>query len=211
MAEVLKGRQAVRRRAATRERLLDAARIVLARDGIQGASVEHICEEAGFTRGAFYSNFTTKDDLVLALFNREHERMLELLHTAADPASFMGTDPLEIVRLIVDRFLVLNPPEREWYLLHTEFQLRVVRDDAIGREFVAVLRQVRTDLESFMYSVLDALNLRLTVDVGHAATVLMGTYEMAIREAFVEDREIDQSLLQQTLPILLYSLTEPNS
>ncbi|WP_396045435.1 TetR/AcrR family transcriptional regulator [Aeromicrobium sp. UC242_57] len=53
MTEVTSGQRPVRRRAATRERLLDAARIVLARDGIQGASVEHICDEAGFTRGAF--------------------------------------------------------------------------------------------------------------------------------------------------------------
>ena len=45
------------RRAATRERLIDAAIDVFAEKGVLGASVEEICEDAGFTRGAFYSNF----------------------------------------------------------------------------------------------------------------------------------------------------------
>lgn len=211
MTEVSSGQRTVRRRAATRERLLDAARVVLARDGIQGASVEHICDQAGFTRGAFYSNFSTKDDLVLALFNREHETMLSMLRAAADPESYADKDVLEAVRVIVERFLVLHPPEREWYLLHAEFELLIVRNDAIGREFVAVLDQVRSDLEGFMESVLDGLGLELTVDVSHASTVLMGTYEMAMREAFIENRPIDQKLLRETLPVLLHSVTQPKT
>lgn len=199
----------VRRRAATRDRLLDATREVLAREGIQGASVEHICDQAGFTRGAFYSNFSSKDELVLALFDREREVMLGLLREAADPSSFEGLGVIEAVGVIMDRFLLLQPPDREWYLVHAEFQLRGVRDDAVGREFVAVWRQLRTDFEEFMVSVLDALGLRLTVDISHAATILNGTYDTALRDALVEDRPMDMTLLRETLPALLMSVTEP--
>jgi len=46
-----------RRREATRQKLLDAAGLVFAEEGLDAASVEAICERAGFTRGAFYSNF----------------------------------------------------------------------------------------------------------------------------------------------------------
>src|SRR5439155_23204367 len=55
------------RRAATRERLLRAARTVFARRGVQAATVDEIAEEAGFTTGALYSNFKGKGDLVLAV------------------------------------------------------------------------------------------------------------------------------------------------
>ena len=58
------------RRAQTRERLMAAAASVFAERGIIGASVEEICEAAGFTRGAFYSNFADKDELVLALIQQ---------------------------------------------------------------------------------------------------------------------------------------------
>ncbi|MDN5804236.1 MAG: TetR/AcrR family transcriptional regulator, partial [Microlunatus sp.] len=55
------------RRAQTRERLMAAARTVFADRGVEGASVEEICEAAGFSRGAFYSNFGDRSDLVLAM------------------------------------------------------------------------------------------------------------------------------------------------
>ena len=47
-----------------------AAVRMFAERGIIGASVEEICEAAGFTRGAFYSNFADKDELVLALLRK---------------------------------------------------------------------------------------------------------------------------------------------
>ena len=59
------------RRAQTRDKLMAAAVSVFAARGIIGASVEEICEAAGFTRGAFYSNFADKDALVLALIQAD--------------------------------------------------------------------------------------------------------------------------------------------
>ena len=202
-------RPAVRRRAATRERLLDAAREVLAREGIQGASVEHICEQAGFTRGAFYSNFTSKDDLMLAVFDRERETMFTTLREAADPASYAGMSVVEAFAVVMDRFLLLQPQDREWYLVHAEFQLRGVRDDEVGREFVAAWRRVRIDFEDFLVTTLRALDLRFAIDVGHASTIIMGTYENALRQALIEGRPVDLDLLRITLPTLLLAVTEP--
>ena len=59
------------RRAATRERLMDAAVVMFAEKGVLGATVEEICEQAGFSRGAFYSNFDSKDDLCLAVIQQQ--------------------------------------------------------------------------------------------------------------------------------------------
>src|SRR5208282_2448720 len=58
-------------RAQTRERLLDAAREAFARNGFHGASVDEIASAAGFSTGALYSNFDGKEDLFLALMERE--------------------------------------------------------------------------------------------------------------------------------------------
>jgi AcrR family transcriptional regulator len=62
------------KRAETRRRLLDAAAAVFLRDGFQGASVESIATEAGFTRGAFYSNFESKEQLFVELL---HDRVYD--------------------------------------------------------------------------------------------------------------------------------------
>jgi AcrR family transcriptional regulator len=58
-------------RAQTRTALLAAAARVIARRGYAGASVEAITEAAGFSRGAFYSNFATKEELVLELLGQD--------------------------------------------------------------------------------------------------------------------------------------------
>ena len=70
------------RREATRRRLLDAAREVFAERGVIGGTVEDICEHAGYTRGAFYSNFTDKDEVLVALVEREHALLLGHLESS---------------------------------------------------------------------------------------------------------------------------------
>jgi AcrR family transcriptional regulator len=60
------------KKAETRRRLLDAAAAVFIRRGFQGASVDEITAEAGFSRGAFYSNFDSKEELFVALL---HDRV----------------------------------------------------------------------------------------------------------------------------------------
>jgi AcrR family transcriptional regulator len=56
------------RRALTRERLLAAAAKVFAGEGFGGSTIDRIVGEAGFTKGAFYSNFSSKEDIFLQLF-----------------------------------------------------------------------------------------------------------------------------------------------
>src|SRR5437588_12440714 len=59
-----------RRRQLTRDALLDAAEDVFVKKGVGGASMEQIAAEAGFSRGAIYSNFGNKDDLLRAVIDR---------------------------------------------------------------------------------------------------------------------------------------------
>jgi len=58
----------------TTQRLLDAALKLIAKKGLGDTSVEDIAAAAGYTRGAFYSNFNSKGDLFIELLRRDHER-----------------------------------------------------------------------------------------------------------------------------------------
>jgi AcrR family transcriptional regulator len=76
-------------RARTRERLLASAAAVFAREGYGGASVDRIAEEAGYSKGAMYSNFASKDELFFAMFDHyalgeanELCRRLDAVHDA---------------------------------------------------------------------------------------------------------------------------------
>jgi AcrR family transcriptional regulator len=61
------------RREQTRAELLAAARRAFLREGFHAASLDAIAEEAGYTKGAFYSNFASKDDVLVAVLE-EHFR-----------------------------------------------------------------------------------------------------------------------------------------
>jgi AcrR family transcriptional regulator len=65
----------------TRLRLLDAAQTIFMKKGFVAASVEDVAEAAGYTRGAFYSNFGSKAELLMELLRRDHERMQMDLHS----------------------------------------------------------------------------------------------------------------------------------
>src|ERR1700726_210564 len=58
----------------TTQRLLAAAGKLIAKRGLSDASLEDIAEEAGYTRGAFYSNFSSKGDLFIELLRRDHQK-----------------------------------------------------------------------------------------------------------------------------------------
>jgi AcrR family transcriptional regulator len=74
-------------------RLLEAAAKVFGDKGISAATIEDICDEAGFSRGAFYSNFKAKDDLVLVLLEVHlHQNLAEidrLFDTSVDTENFI--------------------------------------------------------------------------------------------------------------------------
>jgi AcrR family transcriptional regulator len=64
----------------TREKLFEAAARVFEEHGIGGASIEAIAAAAGFTRGAFYSNFKSKDELIIAMIEDHVEQSIGRMH-----------------------------------------------------------------------------------------------------------------------------------
>lgn len=112
-----------RRRQLTRETLLDSAEQVFAQKGVNGASMEEIAAEAGFTRGAIYSNFGSKEELLLAVMERFIDRQYKAFteftpgddpRAAAASAAdlFMRNYSLEVVPLSLElRLNALRSPE----------------------------------------------------------------------------------------------------
>jgi AcrR family transcriptional regulator len=130
-----------RRRHHTRELLLDAAEEVFAARGFEGASLEEIADTAGYTRGAIYKHFGSKEELFLAVNKRFNERSLEGFLEMIDPAT-----PLEELDLasFAKRWRGMQTHDPRSYSLATEFNLYVLRNPEV-RERVA--RERRTIAE----------------------------------------------------------------
>jgi AcrR family transcriptional regulator len=74
-----------RSRERTRQRLLEAALSVFAKNGFERATVDEIVREAGFSKGAFYVHFETKDDLFWELLEERIVSQQDILRAAIDP------------------------------------------------------------------------------------------------------------------------------
>lgn len=81
-------------RARTRERLLASAAVVFTREGYAGASIDRIAEEAGYSKGAMYSNFASKDELFFAMFDffalGQADELCRRLDAAPDADAIIG-------------------------------------------------------------------------------------------------------------------------
>ena len=133
------------RRAETRRRLLDAARRVFAAKGFHGATVEDIAAAAGFTKGAVYSNFGSKEDLFLAIIDdriADQAAQVEAIGSQPD-ASEVQRDLAHHVRAQFER----SDDEAVLGILALEFILWAAREradvrDAIAERYRAVDRQI---------------------------------------------------------------------
>jgi AcrR family transcriptional regulator len=116
------------KRQETRRLLLDAAEQVFLRRGLQGSSVEEIAAEAGFTRGAFYSNFKSKDELFVELL---HTRVYDRYAKLAEQAQQQPGTPRERLQWGSERLRdVQKGEEGSWlFRLWLECLTQAARDE----------------------------------------------------------------------------------
>jgi AcrR family transcriptional regulator len=112
----------------TRAALLDAAAELFVERGFLGASVEAIAERAGFTRGAFYSNFASKDELFAELLQ---ERVYAVYRALAAAAAEAPPTPRESGELLAA--MQANPEGRWMFRLWLEVLAHAGRDEDMRR------------------------------------------------------------------------------
>jgi AcrR family transcriptional regulator len=116
----------------TRQRLLDAAEQVFLRRGLQGSSVEEIAAEAGFTRGAFYSNFKSRDELFVELL---HARVYDRYADLAEQSQQQAGTPREQLRWGIEQMRKMYEDEsgRWLFRLWLECLTQAARDEDFRR------------------------------------------------------------------------------
>jgi AcrR family transcriptional regulator len=128
-------------RDATRARLIAAAEKIFIRFGFDASSVERIAEAAGFSRGAFYSNFEDKDELFIAVLNKRHLAISSALE------EIVRGEPNVVRRLRAVRDWYVSQEQRKrWVILETEFNLRAIRNRAVKVRLAELQRQ---ELETY--------------------------------------------------------------
>jgi AcrR family transcriptional regulator len=160
-----------KRRAETRARLLDAAFRVFAAKGFGPARIEDVCEEAGYTRGAFYSNFATLDELFFALYD---DRAAIIAAQVTDALTSDDSATLEpSIHAVIARTAATLLLDRDWLLVKTDFLLYASRHPEIATR----LATHRAELRSAIETRLGAVQERLALPVPAAAHAVVAAYD----------------------------------
>lgn len=210
--------QLTARRMVTRHRLFEAAAEAFREEGLQGASVEAICARAGFTRGAFYSNFESKEQLFLELLEREFAERIE---TLKEQAAILGPTlresgpsltPEGAARFVAE-FLLPENETTTWFVLETEFLLLALRDRSLAQLYREFLARYEAEILEPVALIAESAGRRFTIPIEDAFHLLNGAYVRELREAALTGASVSESYdrLSQRLATLMFLITEPST
>lgn len=161
----------VRSKEHTRQLLISAAIDVFVTKGVQGAAIDDLTRAAGFTRGAFYSNFESKQEVFWAAFAEVTSQAITSVKDASDGTKDYSDAPALLHTLDSLQDLML-----QWYVLHTEAVSAALHDQQ-ARE---LLGQQRARLAGAIAQVFDALaesaQVSLLMPSALIAETLLGAY-----------------------------------
>ncbi len=194
---------AQRKRTNTRNRLLDASAELFAQQGTTQISIDDMCRSSGFTRGAFYSNFKTVEDVFFALYERQSA---DLLHRLAASAPTTKAATLEEA---ADTLVGVIPADIDWYVIRASFAVRARARQDIAAALQSHGDQLREGIEPFIDATVQAAGRRLTVALDVAAQVVIAANVGAVLQLAVID-DPTQALRRHAFLAALKGISEPN-
>ncbi|GAA5614175.1 TetR/AcrR family transcriptional regulator [Streptomyces platensis] len=183
-------------KARTRALLLDAAARVFARKGFTGASVEEIAEAAGFSIGALYSNFGSKEALFLELLaDRQTDRIAEAAQMLECHPSGTGEAAAELGRLLID----VADKDTDFAPLQAEFWLYAVRNPEVLETMAANLRTPRRALQQVISTSLAQQDAPAEVSAEAVATVVAALFTGLVRQRRIDPASVPEELFGDAL------------
>lgn len=196
-----------RRRENTRARLLEAALEVFAERGIKRVTVDELVVAAGFTRGAFYSNFSSIDEVFFAVFEDQAAQMLAAVRGAIESVP-QGEFSLESLGVILES---LHPFRRRWYLIHTEFLLLALRNEEARGVLAEHSQRFRGELVEVIGDVLERLERRATIPLDQVTEATVALYMHSIAQEHLGEHTLGpDQLLGSVLPQVVLGLSQPH-
>lgn len=179
----------------TRERVLDAAAGAFAAKGFAAASLDDIAAAAGLTKGAIYSSFRGKDELILALMEK---RVVE--RTRAASAAFEGAAETGAgVEEAGARLIGAVHADAQWQRLFIEYWAHAMREPEVR----ARLAQRRRELRSVIARAVERTAAEHHLDLGmtheEAAVVILSLSNGLAIESLLDPDAVPTDLFGRVL------------
>ncbi|MGO2658227.1 TetR/AcrR family transcriptional regulator [Mycetocola reblochoni] len=186
MSEQTNDREAapLRARARTRAALLDAAGRLFLDAGTTAVPIDEICREAGFTRGAFYSNFRSVEDVFFALYESKTRDLLDGI------GAELGSPTSTSVPEVADELLHAIPADRQWYALRAMFALKATTDPVLAETMRAHAEAFRERMTPLIAAAAERTGATLHPDAEEATRIVIAAHVGAVLQGpLVRDAE----------------------
>lgn len=178
------------KKAETRAALLRAATTVFAEQGMERASIDDVAGHAGYTKGAFYANFASKEDLFLALLDDHFAELLERL----DRAVSADQDMVDQAREGAASFISFIASDPDWERLFFDFSFYAMRNDAFRAELVARRGALRQGIATLLQRRVDELGLTPPVPVADIAMMVFAMGDGVGLQRLLDPESLDAEL-----------------
>jgi AcrR family transcriptional regulator len=182
----------------SRTRLLDAAASVFADKGYRAATVDEVVAAAGLSKGTFYWNFKSKEDLFQTLLEERVDRparaLMEITRTAPADRPTASDVSAGLARLITG--------ERETLLLLQDYWAAATRDPLLGRRYRARQAALREALAATLEARLETTGVPLEFPARDLATAFIALAEGLGFEALVDPDSVDPNLFGEILSLV---------
>lgn len=197
-----------RSRENTRARLVEAAADVFAEKSLRKVTVDDVVGAAGFTRGAFYSNYSAIEELFFDVTAHQAEQMLAVVDEAIDAVP-AGEFTLESLRGV---FAALHPFGRRWFLLQNEFALLAVRDPGARERFAEHAERFQGPMEALVGRTLTLLDREPVVPLADVADVMLALYLHSLGTEQTQTGSLSSDrLVSEVLPPVVLALSRPRA
>jgi AcrR family transcriptional regulator len=187
-------------KARTRQRLLDSAARTFAQKGFGGATLEEIAESAGYSTGAMYANFGSKEQLfmevVAAHRSRAAARRIEQVTQILDGALASGADPFDA---LTGMFAQFADRDRELAPLQAEFWLYAVRNPAAKKVIADSLSGQVAELEPVVARALHRFGAPPDAAPSEVTVILLALFQGLARRRRLDPGAVPDDLLARAL------------
>jgi AcrR family transcriptional regulator len=193
-----------RRRENTRAKLLAAAEDVFVRKGLNRVTVDDLVGPAGFTRGAFYSNFASIEEVFISVCEQQSARLLAIVREVVSPIP-EDEFTMDSIGLILD---ALAPVGRRWYVIQTEFTLLAMRSDSARQRLQAQRARLEGEMREAIGDVVRRLGREPETSIDQVAETVVALYLHSLsQEALGFGSIYPQQLVETVLPQVVLGLT----
>ncbi|MBX7433410.1 TetR family transcriptional regulator [Mycobacterium sp. Y57] len=176
----------------TRNLLLDAAEESFARKGLTASALEDIADAAGYTRGAIYSHFGAKEELFLAVIDRQRDRFLEIFTEVIQ--SFREFGDLDVDELSRRWREAGSDPLRA--ALNYELTLFLLRNPQARERLAEQRRETVRSLGEFISKGVARLGARLTIPAESLARVILAVNDGVTLGSYLDEVDLYRPYLQ---------------